>query len=140
MSSLNFRSTLTSVLICLSFWSYNFRSSMKRRWLTFLRRSRTWYSAITFNETNDLGISPYPKVMIINYIPGICVLFSLFLNSILFQLVLSFIFSCNKAFSTFFTTTNIIIHLLNQLWNLLKCLPVVYPSNLQRCPYAPAIL
>ena len=141
MSSLNFRLTLTSVLIYLSFWSYNFRSSMKRRWLTFPRRSRTWYPAITSVKTSDLGISPNPKVMMINYIPGICVLFSLFLTSILFQLVLSFIFSCNKVFSTFFATTNIIIHFLNQLWNLLICLHVVYPSNLQHCClYAPAIL
>ena len=121
------------VSICFSFWSYNFRSSMKRRWLTFPRRSRNWYPAITSVKTIDLGISPNPKVMMINYIPGICVLFSLFLTSVLFQLVLSFIFSCNEAFSTFFATTNIIIHLLNRL-------PVVYPSNLQHCLYAPAIL
>ena len=133
MSSLNIRSALTSVSICFSFWSYNFRSSMKRRRLTFPRRSRNWYPAITSVKTIDLDISPNPKVMMINYIPGICVLFSLFLTSVLFQLVLSFIFSCNKVFSTFFATTNIIIHLLNQL-------PVVYPSNLQHCLYAPAIL
>ena len=61
MSFLNILTRLTSFSIPFLFWPYNFRSSMKRRWITFFPRSQNWCPTLTSLKTNNLGLSANPK-------------------------------------------------------------------------------
>ena len=70
MSFLNILTRLTSFSISFLFWPYNFRSSMKRRWITFFPRSRNWCPTLTSLKRTTWDLVLTQKAMVLNYFLG----------------------------------------------------------------------
>ena len=134
MSPLNICTFLTSASICFLFSPYNFRSSMKRRWLTFPRRSPNWYPTFPSLTTNDMGVSANTKsnddeLYHSNMHLFILAVLSFFLPDV--SSFFHFLMLLPNTFGIFSATPNIPIHFFNQL---LRTMSKVFLESIHSIP------
>ena len=143
MSPLNICTFLTSASICFLFCPYNFRSSMKRRWLTFPRRSPNWYPTFPSLTNNDMGVSANTKsnddeLYHSNMHLFILAVLSFFLPDV--SSFFHFLMLLPNTFGIFSATPNIPIHFFQPtIENHVKGLFGVYPFHSKPFHPSPAV-